>query len=156
MTKELWFDSQHGQQVFLFSKASRSAQWPTQPCTEWMLGAFTQRWNDVSSSAEVKNECNCTSTPPCAFMACQGTVLSLLLCYRTVYFRDFSSRLPVICMCIHPDQLWCPLTLLFSGHQGLFPCGWSDLVMKLATQHHTHMMQRLSVELLCYFRVCSI
>jgi len=83
---------------FSVLQTSRSAQWPTQPSTEWMLGALTQRWNDVSSSAEVKNECNCTSTPPCAFMACTGT--SPLPYYPRVHCcrRTCSVHLPSHCI----------------------------------------------------------
>jgi hypothetical protein len=94
--------------------------------------------------------------PPCAFMACTGTVLSLLLYCGTVLQR-LQLKVLVICMCSHPDQLWSSLSLLFSGHKGLFPSRWSGLGMKLASQPATpHLMLRLSIKFSLLLRMWYI
>jgi hypothetical protein len=63
---------------FLFSKMSRLDVWPTQPPVQWMPGALFLGVNWVTqyaepsppSSAKVRNEWSCTSTPPLALVAC--------------------------------------------------------------------------------------
>jgi len=62
------FQSRQWQVVFLFKKAARRAMGPTQPPVQWILGIFPGvkrpgRQVDHSSSAEVANECSCTSAP---------------------------------------------------------------------------------------------
>jgi hypothetical protein len=63
--------------IFLFTTASRTALEPTQPPIQQVLGdpSLGVKWpgrevdHSPPSSAEVKNEWSCTSTPPYAFMA---------------------------------------------------------------------------------------
>ena len=62
------FQFRQGQEVFLFSKASRPAMGPTQTPVQWIPGVFPRvkrpgRQVDHSSSAEVMNEWSCTSSP---------------------------------------------------------------------------------------------
>jgi hypothetical protein len=70
-TKELSFDSQQGQQIFLFSIASRPTPGPTQPPIQWIHGAISPevkrhgREADHSppSRTEVKNHAAIPSLP---------------------------------------------------------------------------------------------
>jgi hypothetical protein len=78
----LEFDSRRGLGIFLFTTASRQVLGPTQPPIQWELGALSLgvkrsgREADYSppSSAEIKNACSYTSTPP---VRLHGAVLSL-------------------------------------------------------------------------------
>jgi hypothetical protein len=57
MTKESGFNSQQGQEIFLFSIASRQALGPTQPPIQWVLGAV---FFDVKQQGHEASH----STPP--------------------------------------------------------------------------------------------
>ena len=67
--EELWFYSQQGYEVFLFSRASRQALGPTPPSVQWASGAFglviRLSVHEVDQSPqsmdEVKNVWSCTS-----------------------------------------------------------------------------------------------
>jgi hypothetical protein len=73
----LGFDSQRGLGIFLFTTTSRIAVGPTQPHIQWVPGALAlgvkrpgnEADHSPPSSAEVKNEWSCTSTPQYVFMA---------------------------------------------------------------------------------------
>ena len=72
-----------GQDIFISPQTSRKRPGTTESPVQWVPGLLTRRVNwpegesDQSflSSVEVKNESNCTSTPPCAFMTCTGAIL---------------------------------------------------------------------------------
>jgi hypothetical protein len=40
MAKEFWFNSQQGEDIFVFSKVSRPAVRPTQPSIQWVRVLF--------------------------------------------------------------------------------------------------------------------
>jgi hypothetical protein len=73
----LGFDFRRGLGIFLFTTASRPALEPTQPPTQWILGAVFLGLKRPGREATThlhlvprsKNEWNSTSTPQCAFMA---------------------------------------------------------------------------------------
>ena len=70
--------SQQRQEIVLFSKMSKPSLGFTKPHVQWVLGALSLGLNHLEceadhsppSSAPVKNEWNCTSVLPHAFMAC--------------------------------------------------------------------------------------
>jgi hypothetical protein len=70
------FESQQGLGIFLFTTTSRLAVGPTQPPNQWAPVALSLgiKWmgheadHSPPSSAEVKNACSYTFTPPYAFM----------------------------------------------------------------------------------------
>ena len=86
-TEEKWFNSQQGQQVFFFffffSKMSQLVLELAQPHIQWiqMAPSLGIKWprheaaHSPPSSAKVRSAWSYTSTPPCAFMACRGTIL---------------------------------------------------------------------------------
>ena len=66
--KELTLDSQQGQEIFLFSRASRLALLTTQPPFQCILEVKQPVYeadHRPPSSIEVKNVWSCTSIPPC-------------------------------------------------------------------------------------------
>jgi hypothetical protein len=77
MAGELGFDSQQGQEIFLFTAESRPALWPNQLLMQWVTGAISLgvkrpgREADYSppSSVEAKNAWSYTSTTQYVFMA---------------------------------------------------------------------------------------
>ena len=71
--EEIWSDSRHGEETFVFSEAFRSAVGPTQPPMLWEPEAFSLGArqpvcdHSLPSSTEVKNAWKCrslTNTPP--------------------------------------------------------------------------------------------
>jgi hypothetical protein len=64
-------------EIFVFTIASRTALWPTQPPIQWVPGAISlgvkrpvrEADHTPPSSAEVKNAWSYTSSPQYAFMA---------------------------------------------------------------------------------------
>jgi hypothetical protein len=96
--EELWFYSQQGYEVFLFSRASRPALGPTPPSVQWASGAFClvirlsvhEVDQSPQSRDEVKNVWSCTSIylgyiPAwCMFFLCNDVVVLVT-----------SSKLPV-------------------------------------------------------------
>jgi hypothetical protein len=70
------FDYRRGLGIFLFTTASRTALWLTQPHIQWVTGAVSLRVkrpgrkadHSPPSSAEVKNAWSYTSTPQYVFM----------------------------------------------------------------------------------------
>jgi len=85
MTKELCFDSWHGQETFLYSKASRQALGPTQTPLSWtfvLLSPAESGWNMKFSTyfhlvLGMRISGTITSLPLCALMVCIETKVSL-------------------------------------------------------------------------------
>jgi hypothetical protein len=71
MTKESWFSSRYGQEIFLFSIASSPAVRPTQPPVQWALRAVflgvkrpgCEADSPLPSSAKVKKDGPIPSLP---------------------------------------------------------------------------------------------
>jgi hypothetical protein len=77
-------ESRQGQDIFLFSTASRSALGLTQPLFRWVPGLFPASktagawsWSPPPSS-EVKNEWSCSPTPPVCICVWRGTTWPFL------------------------------------------------------------------------------
>lgn len=87
MTKELWFDSQEGQELFLFSKVTTPALEPTHPPIQCAPGALSleiieprhQAEHSLLSNANIQNEWNYTSTSMMPYALMVGVHLHLPL-----------------------------------------------------------------------------
>jgi hypothetical protein len=72
-------------------KAPRSTPRPNQSLIPWVefypspRGQSVEVWTWPLSSAQVKNECSCTSTSPYSFMTC-AEAISLYFCLYTIIF----------------------------------------------------------------------
>jgi hypothetical protein len=74
----IFFDSQHGKQIFLYSKASRTALGLTQPPSQWVPGAISPRLKRPGREAD-------HSPPPSASVNNGGAIPTLL---RTSSWRS--------------------------------------------------------------------
>jgi len=91
------FESQRGQNIFIFSKTSILALWPTQTSLQGVLWFFpgvkaSGREVDRSppSSAEVRNEWSFTSTPHTCIHGVEMKIFALL-------FLLFSDNMECLC-----------------------------------------------------------
>ena len=81
ISKEYLVDSQQVQDICLIFKATGLALGSVQPIDIWVKGDYPkvnvaefQADHLPKSSREIKSELSCTSTTPCAFTMCRGTV----------------------------------------------------------------------------------
>jgi hypothetical protein len=82
--RELWFNTQHGHEIFQFSKMSRPTlgpmQVPIQVSVPGVLSTTVKQPGhkaglSLPSNVEVTNEWSCSSTPLYVFMVYTGTTL---------------------------------------------------------------------------------
>jgi hypothetical protein len=97
MSEKQWFDSWQRQEIYLLPKSSKLGLGPTQPAIQWvpetLPGVMRLGHEDdcsLPSSAEVKNEWVCTSTPLIYLYGMHRDNLTLCLhCYKKPLFEEY-------------------------------------------------------------------
>jgi hypothetical protein len=123
------------QDIFLFSKTSRTTLKPTQPPIIGYWGVLPGRQVNHSppSEAEVKNGWSCTSTPTIAWIGRSllffyfedvcgcGRLIAHVLSVGTRWTVRGSNPCRSEIFCICPDRPWDPSILLYNGYRFSFP-----------------------------------